>query len=101
VTEIAESPTPKANGIRLQTYLASCGVASRRACEAIILDGRVSVDGATVTELGVRVREGSRVELDGRPVKPERRKRYLVLNKPAGVLSSLSDPHGRRWPWIC
>lgn len=82
-------------GIRLQAYLASCGVASRRACEALILAGRVSVDGKTVTELGVRVREGGRVEFDGRAVEPESAKRYLVLNKPRGVLSAMSDPHGR------
>lgn len=84
-----------ARGQRLQAYLASCGIASRRACEGIIQAGRVSIDGKIVTELGVRVKIGSRVELDGRLVEPETRKRYLVLNKPAGVLSSLSDPHGR------
>lgn len=86
---------PKPEGTRLQTYLASCGVASRRACEKLIQDGRVSVDGTIVREMGVKVRDGSAVSLDGRIVSPEGVKRYLALNKPAGVLSSLSDPHGR------
>ncbi len=82
-------------GIRLQAYLASCGVASRRACEGFIRDGRVSVDGRIVTEMGFRVPENARIEVDGRPVEPEAQKRYLVLNKPRGVLSALSDPHMR------
>jgi len=95
VTKPTDATSPERKGIRLQAYLASCGVASRRACEAIILEGRVSIDGTIVKEMGVRVREQSRVELDGRLVEPESRKIYLVLNKPAGVLSTLSDPHGR------
>ena len=84
-----------ADGIRLQAFLAHAGVASRRACEAIILDGRVSINGAVSSKLGVRVMPGDAVRLDGRPVGPEGRKRYILLNKPAGYLSAMSDPEGR------
>lgn len=82
-------------GIRLQAFLAHAGVASRRACERIILDRRVSINGAIADELGVRVMPGDRVALDGRPLEPEARKRYLLLNKPAGYISAMSDPEGR------
>lgn len=95
MTGTGEGAAKEAPGPRLQAYLAACGIASRRACEDIIRAGRVSLDGRVVTELGTRVSAGARVEVDGRPVEPEARKRYLALNKPAGVLSAASDPHGR------
>jgi 23S rRNA pseudouridine2605 synthase len=88
-------PPPSAAGIRLQAYLAHAGVASRRACEGIILAGRVSINGSASSELGVRVMPGDQVRLDGRLVEPEGRKRYLLLNKPAGYISAMSDPEGR------
>ena len=56
------------DSIRLQAYLAHCGVASRRASEQIILDGRVTVNGAVVTELGTKVQNGDKVTVDGKPV---------------------------------
>jgi 23S rRNA pseudouridine2605 synthase len=84
-----------AEGTRLQAFLAHAGVASRRACEAIILEGRVTINGERASELGVRVKPGDSVALDGRPVGPEGRKRYLILNKPAGYISAMSDPEGR------
>lgn len=90
-----EAAVPGDRGPRLQVYLSACGIASRRACEEIIRAGRVALDGRHVTELGTRVPAGARVEVDGRLVAPETRKRYLALNKPAGVLSAASDPHGR------
>lgn len=83
------------DGVRLQAFLAHAGVASRRACEKIILDRRVSINGAVAAELGVRVKPGDQVALDGRPLKPEGRKRYILLNKPAGYISAMSDPEGR------
>ena len=89
-----DSPAP-ADGIRLQAFLAHAGVASRRACEAILLDGRVSINGAVSSKLGVRVMPGDVVRLDGRPLEPEGRKRYILLNKPAGYISAMSDPEGR------
>ncbi len=91
---MAELSVPAA-GIRLQAFLAHSGVASRRACERIILAGRVSINGAVSSELGVRVMPGDKVALDGRPMGPESRKRYILLNKPAGYISAMSDPEGR------
>ena len=77
--------------IRLQAFLAHCGVASRRASEKIILDGRVSVNGQVVTELGTKVTSDDKVLVDGKPVKLEENKRYVLLNKPAGYVCSNSD----------
>ena len=90
---IAESQEPAEQ--RLQAFLAHCGVASRRACEKIILDGRVSVNGVTVTQLGTKVQMTDKVEVDGRHVVPEEKKRYVLLNKPEGVVCTLSDEKGR------
>jgi len=81
--------------IRLQTYLARAGLASRRAAERLILAGRVAVNGSVVRELGTKVLPGDSVSFDGAPVAAAERKRYLVLNKPAGYLCSMSDPEGR------
>lgn len=89
-------PRPSPPDLRLQKYLADCGVGSRRACELLIAGGRVSVDGATVIEQGVRV-DPSRVSVtvDGRPVRPERPV-HILLHKPVGFLCTSRDPHGRR-----
>jgi 23S rRNA pseudouridine2605 synthase len=80
---------------RLHKYLASCGLGSRRTCEEIILAGRVTVNGQSVTELGVLVEPGSAdVRVDGRPVLPEPTAYYL-LHKPTGYLSTTRDERGR------
>ena len=81
--------------MRLQVYLAHAGVASRRACEKIIAEGRVSVNGTLVIDMGSKVRAGDTVLLDGKPVHPETRKCYVLLNKPAGFVCTLSDEKGR------
>lgn len=81
--------------MRLQVYLAHAGVASRRACEKIIAEGRVSVNGTLVTDMGNKVRTGDTVLLDGKPVHPEARKCYVLLNKPASFVCTLSDEKGR------
>lgn len=82
--------------MRLQKYLARAGVASRRACEAIILAGRVSVNGAVVTELGTKVvPERDTVEVDGKVVLLGDSQVILMLNKPKGYLTSMSDPFSR------
>ena len=81
--------------MRLQVYLAHAGVASRRACEKIIAEGRVFVNGTLVTDMGSKVRTGDTVLLDGKPVHPEARKCYVLLNKPAGFVCTLSDEKGR------
>lgn len=85
----------KNESIRLQKYLALCGVASRRKCEDYIRQGKVAVNGVTVTEMGVQVSSVDRIVFDGNPVKPQSTKRYIMLNKPAGVVTTSSDPQGR------
>ena len=82
--------------MRLQKYLASCGVASRRNAEQIILEGRVSVNGEIVNLLGTQVNELTDiVQVDGCIVKPETEKHYLAYNKPIGEVTTVSDPEGR------
>lgn len=83
------------NEVRLQVFLAHCGVASRRASERIILDGRVTVNGAVVTELGSKVTEKDEVHVDGKKVVLEDKKRYVLLYKPLGYVCSQSDEKGR------
>jgi 23S rRNA pseudouridine2605 synthase len=80
--------------MRLAKFLAHAGVASRRAAEGLIADGRVSVAGEAVTDPALDVDESSDVSVDGRPVRPEPREVY-VLNKPRGVVSTARDTHGR------
>ncbi|HCA20642.1 MAG TPA: rRNA pseudouridine synthase [Treponema sp.] len=80
---------------RLQHFMALCGVASRRASEEIITSGRVSVNGDVVTELGTKVSLSDKVCVDGKEISMEETKRYVLLNKPAGYVCSLSDEKGR------
>lgn len=86
----------KPEGIRLQKVLAAAGIASRRASEEMIAEGRVEVNGSLVVEQGVRVDpERDVIRVDGSRIPPPRRHRYLVLNKPRGVVSTMEDPEGR------
>ncbi|WP_040666821.1 pseudouridine synthase, partial [Nitrolancea hollandica] len=81
---------------RLQRVLATHGVASRRKAEELILAGRVAVDGHIVRELGTQVNaERQRITVDGKPIRTERR-RYILLNKPPGYITTASDERGRR-----
>jgi len=83
-------------GVRLQKVLAAAGIGSRRACEALIADGRVTVDGRVVTQLGTRVDPSTAiVTVDGERLNLREDLVYLALNKPRGVLSTMSDEHGR------
>lgn len=82
-------------GLRLQVYLAHSGIASRRNAETIILAGRVSVNGQVVTAMGTKVFPGDTVTLDGIRVEVEKDKRYVLLHKPAGYVTSQSDEKGR------
>ena len=83
--------------VRLQKVLAEAGVASRRAAEKLILDGRVLVNGQPVTKLGTKVDpETDRVEVGGKIVKPLLERIYVLLNKPRGYVSTVKDPEGRR-----
>jgi 23S rRNA pseudouridine2605 synthase len=83
--------------IRLQKLLAMSGVASRRKCEELMLGGLVEVDGEIVTRLGTKVDPTTAViRVDGKRLPPVSEQVYLVLNKPRGVVSTMSDPEGRR-----
>ena len=91
-----EPAEPRQDGERLQKVLAAAGVASRRVSEELIAAGRVAVNGRTVTEPGNRVDpERDRVEVDGTPVQVDTTRRYVLLNKPTGVVSTMRDDRGR------
>ena len=80
---------------RLQKYLAECGVASRRKCEEIILTGKVRVNGNLITELGTKVNpQTDTVEVDGKVISSEK-KVYILLNKPVGYVTTMSDEKER------
>jgi len=82
--------------MRLQKALANAGVASRRVAEEMIVAGRVRVNGQVVTELGSRVDvESDLVDVDGTAIQFDQSKRYVMLNKPTGVVSSMRDDRGR------
>lgn len=82
---------------RLQKILSAAGVASRRASEQMILEGRVTVNGDTVRELGTKADPGRDViKVDGRRIKTVVRNRYIALYKPKGYVTTRSDPEGRR-----
>jgi 23S rRNA pseudouridine2605 synthase len=83
--------------VRLQKLLAQSGVASRRRCEELMLAGVVTVDGEVVTRLGTKVDPRTAVvRVEGRRLPPVSAHVYLALNKPPGVVSTMSDPQGRR-----
>lgn len=87
----------RVGGERLQRYLARCGVASRRAAEELIVQGRVDVNGETADVLGVRVIAGrDEVRVDGERIAPPNAHYVILLNKPDGVLCSRDDPESRR-----
>lgn len=82
--------------VRLQKFMADCGVASRRACEALIDEGRVKVNGKIVKTQGVKIDPiNTNVEVDNELINTTKTKTYLAFNKPAGILSTMSDPEGR------
>lgn len=81
--------------MRLQKYMAMCGVAARRKCEEIIAAGRVSVNGQIITQMGAQVEESDEVLVDGKRVVPEGEKRYVLYHKPAGEVTTVSDDKGR------
>lgn len=83
-------------GIRLQKVLAQAGIGSRRACEALMASGRVEVNGEVVEQMGVRVDPSADViRVDGKRIPPASDFAYLMLNKPRGIVTSLSDEQGR------
>ena len=80
---------------RLQKFLANAGIASRRKCEELILDGKVEVNGEVVTELGTKVSEKDIIKYNGKIVKPEEEKVYILLNKPIGYVTTAKDQFNR------
>ena len=82
--------------IRLQKFLASCGVASRRKCEELILEGKVEVNGNVVTELGRKINpQNDKVKYQGKLVKMDEEKIYILLNKPIGYVTTAKEQFGR------
>lgn len=81
--------------VRINRYLASAGYGSRRKCEDLVREARVSVNGETITDLSTRVSDSDRVSVDGREIHAARKKVYILLNKPRNVITSASDDRGR------
>jgi pseudouridine synthase len=94
---VTKPPKPgAADGERLQKLISTAGVASRRAAERLIVEGRVTVNGVTVTELGTRADPShDEVRVDGRRLPTSARRRYVLLNKPRGFVTTRHDPEGR------
>jgi len=82
---------------RLQKYIAGCGLASRRHAEEMIREGKVKVNNRVVTQMGLVIDpQKDKVTVDGRRLRPTEARTYLLLYKPAGIVSTCSDPRGRR-----
>lgn len=81
--------------VRLNKFLSNAGIASRREADVLISTGLVSVNGEIVTEMGYKVKPGDEVKYDGHTIKTAT-KRYVLLNKPKGFVTSLNDPFGRK-----
>ena len=84
--------------VRLQKYIADCGITSRRKAEVLITDGKVSVNGKVITELGTKVNPSKdAVSVEGQFIDQNMvHQIYLVMNKPRGYVSAVSDPEGRK-----
>lgn len=84
------------NEVRLQKYLANCGIASRRKCEELILEGKISVNGEVVTELGVKVNpDVDKITYYGKKVENSEKMVYILLNKPIGYVTTAKDQFNR------
>lgn len=83
-------------GIRINKYIASCGVCSRRNAENIILEGRIKINGKVETDLGVKVKKEDTVELDGKEISVAQEKIYIMLNKPKGYITTSKEQFGRK-----
>lgn len=94
-----QNSTPKSHDqdarVRLNKFLADSGICSRRNADKLIAEGKVLVNGKKVFELGIKVSPKDRITVDGKPLKQETQKIYLMFHKPKGVLTTLSDPENR------
>ena len=95
MVRMASMTSASQEGERLQKVMATAGVASRRVSEDLIAAGRVTVNGAVVSEPGRRVLPGDLVTVDGVAIQTDITRRYLMLNKPVGIVSSRADENGR------
>ncbi len=82
--------------MRINKYLSGCGIDSRRKCEKLVTDGRVRINGKKVLDLATDVKDGDRVEVDGHAVSAVNRRVYIMLNKPKGCVTTVSDDKGRK-----
>lgn len=82
--------------MRINKYLAECGLSSRRKCEAFVLDGRVKINGKLVTELSTEVKNNDVVTVDDNKVQPIKKHVYIIMNKPKGYVCTASDEFGRK-----
>src|SRR5512135_2370642 len=81
---------------RIQKIISAAGITSRRAAEQLILDGRVRVNGKVVTELGTKAdAQQDHIKVDGKLINPRQPLTYIMLNKPVGHVTTMSDPEGR------
>ncbi len=85
-----------AQKMRLQKLLAHAGIASRRACEELIARGKVRVNGKVVREMGTIVSTEDKIDVSGAPVQFDQEQTYLLMHKPVNVMTTMSDPQGRR-----
>lgn len=82
--------------MRINKYLASCGLGSRRKCESLILDGKIAVDGKVIRELSLDIGDNMFVTFNGKHVKPNDKKVYIMLNKPKCYITSMNDEKDRK-----
>ncbi len=82
--------------IRLQKFLADCGIASRRKCEEYILQGKVKVNGKIANQLGIKVKASDKIEYENKLIKPTEEKVYILLNKPIDYVTTVKDQFKRK-----
>ncbi|AEA43362.1 pseudouridine synthase [Fluviicola taffensis] len=88
-------PTFNEDAVRLNKYLSNAGVCSRREADVLIQTGVVSVNGEVITEMGYKIKPGDKIQYDGETINAET-KRYVLLNKPKGFITTMDDPLGRK-----
>ena len=87
--------------MRINQYISQCGIASRRKAEALILEGKVSVNGIAVKELSTQIKETDLVEIDGQKIFPVKQHTTIAFHKPPGVICTATDPQGRKTIYDC